>query len=217
MGRLRGGGNSKEEIIEVCLKLILERNYGTISISDIEAATKLSRGSLFYHFKDKNSIYYAVVDYFMQQITAYYERFIKADYTSLLEFIFAYIDNVQSLNQYVKTLTSGRQSTCVYFLLQAMDFYPGFKEKYGDLYELERKGWEKNIRVAIDRKEIHEDVDVSALIIQFQSQYLGLMVQIGLLPQKYTTTTLQTLMVGLYNDIKVRQEKNCFGIGNPFI
>ena len=136
-----------------------------------------------------------------------------AERVTLLEFIFAYIDNVQNLNQYIKSLANGQQSTYAYFLLQASEYYPNFLEKYTELYELERKGWEINIKAAIERKEIKEDIDIQTLTTQFQSLYFGVLLQSGLVPQRFTTTTLQSLMISLYNDIKVRQEKVCFALG----
>lgn len=211
MGRLKGASSSRQDIVDACLKLVLEKNYGAFSISAVEDATNLTRGSLLYHFKDKEDIYYATVEYLMQQILSNFERFIMVERPSLLDFIFVYIDNVQSLSQNIKALTGGRQSSYAFFLLQAKEVYPNFVEKYNALYELERKGWEMHLKAAIARKEIHEDLDVSTLVSQFQSLYNGVLLKSGLLPQSFNTTVLQGIMINLYNEIKVRQNNSCLG------
>lgn len=212
MGRLKGASSSRRDIVDACLKLVLEKNYGAFSISAVEKATNLTRGSILYHFEDKEDIYYATVEYLMQQIYNNFENFIMVERASLIEFILVYIDNIQNLSLNIRALTDGRQSSYAFFVLQAMEVYPNFIEKYTALYELERKGWETHLKAAIARKEIRDDLDVSTLVGQFQSLYNGVLLQSGLLPQIFNTTVLQSLMMNLYNEIKVRPDNRSFGL-----
>ena len=57
--------NTRELILEKTLKLILDKGTIDISISEIRSATELTTGGIYYHFKDKEEIFEAILQKYM--------------------------------------------------------------------------------------------------------------------------------------------------------
>ena len=51
----------RERIVAACAPLFLEHHHADISLAEIERATQLTRGALYYYFRGKEDIYAAVV------------------------------------------------------------------------------------------------------------------------------------------------------------
>ena len=48
--------NSRELILKEAFKLFLQRNVEKVTVPELERVTKLQRGAIFYHFKDKEAV-----------------------------------------------------------------------------------------------------------------------------------------------------------------
>lgn len=56
---------SRKQILKAALKLFSHRGYGATSVQDIAEAAKLSKGNIYHHFADKETIFRALLnDYF---------------------------------------------------------------------------------------------------------------------------------------------------------
>lgn len=53
--------NSRELILKEAFKLFLQRNVEKVTVPELERVTKLQRGVIFYHFKDKETIFKEVI------------------------------------------------------------------------------------------------------------------------------------------------------------
>lgn len=65
MGTMNTG--TRDRIIDLTDQLFYERGYEHTSFADIAAATKLSRGNFYHHFKSKDDILAAVIERRMQK------------------------------------------------------------------------------------------------------------------------------------------------------
>ena len=201
-----GNKNTREKILNGCLRLFLHKNLGAVTIDDLVLHSGCTRKTIYYHFKDKNEIFIAVTELFVQNLLDYFEKFNSEERHSFLDYIFAYIDNLQSLNQNVKTITNNKASSYLYFMIQASEYYPNFNEKYIELYEPEQRSWEKNLRAAIERKEIRPDIDITTIATKFHSISTGIEVQSLLLHTGTSFRTLQLLMTNLYKKINIQSD-----------
>lgn len=78
--------NSKDLITKEAFKLFIEKNIEKVTVPELEMATKLQRGAIFYHFKDKQSIF---------------EEVIKQYFFSPLNFLYPIeVKDVQTLEEY---------------------------------------------------------------------------------------------------------------------
>jgi AcrR family transcriptional regulator len=62
MNQLERSERSRAQILDTALKLFAHRGYGATSVRDIAAEAGLSKGNVYHHFPDKESIFRALLD-----------------------------------------------------------------------------------------------------------------------------------------------------------
>lgn len=60
---------SRDAILEVALKLFSHRGYGATSVRDIAEEAGLSKGNVYHHFPDKETIFRALLDEYFQAMS----------------------------------------------------------------------------------------------------------------------------------------------------
>ena len=60
---------SRTQILEAALKLFSHRGYGATSVRDIAEAAGVSKGNVYHHFPDKESIFRALLDQYFQAMS----------------------------------------------------------------------------------------------------------------------------------------------------
>lgn len=60
---------SRGQILEAALKLFSHHGYGATSVRDIAAEAGLSKGNVYHHFPDKESIFRALLDQYFQAMS----------------------------------------------------------------------------------------------------------------------------------------------------
>lgn len=80
--------NSRNLILKEAFKLFLQKNVEKVIVPDLEKATGIQRGTIFYHFKDKEALFIEVIDrYFFSVLNIFYPL---------------NPDDLSSLNEYIK-------------------------------------------------------------------------------------------------------------------
>lgn len=67
---------SRQQILNAALKLFSHRGYGATSVQDIAEAAGVSKGNVYHHFRDKESIFRALLD-------RYFEAMARPDFPFL--------------------------------------------------------------------------------------------------------------------------------------
>ena len=62
MNQIERSERSRAQILDTALKLFAHRGYGATSVRDIAAEAGLSKGNVYHHFPDKESIFRALLD-----------------------------------------------------------------------------------------------------------------------------------------------------------
>ncbi|MFT0573948.1 TetR/AcrR family transcriptional regulator [Bacteroides thetaiotaomicron] len=60
--KTKRGKNSRDLILKEAFKLFLQKNVEKVTVPDLEKATGVQRGAIFYHFKDKEALFVEVID-----------------------------------------------------------------------------------------------------------------------------------------------------------
>jgi len=60
---------SRGQILDAALKLFSHRGYGATSVRDIAEAASVSKGNVYHHFPDKESIFRALLDQYFQAMS----------------------------------------------------------------------------------------------------------------------------------------------------
>ena len=65
--------NSRELSLKEAFKLFLQKNVEKVTVPELERVTKLQRGAIFYHFKDKSAIFEEIIErYFFSSLNIFY-------------------------------------------------------------------------------------------------------------------------------------------------
>lgn len=172
--------SNKEYIYDIVFKLFLSKPYEAVTIQDIETATGMTRGAVFYYAKNKEELFKHVVDLYFFKAQSLNDKLdlIKRDSENLLDFIHLYVQAVdrrmsllQSLLGYEKAEASRAYLS---FILQAQLYYPGFNEKMNDICDEELDIWESVLLSAQESQEIKSDVDIKSMSRYFRYFYVGM-------------------------------------------
>lgn len=85
---------TRQFIIEQASPLFNSKGINSTSISDITAATKMAKGSLYVHFENKDELSYAVVDYTLNKLVNYVNKNIGRAKTAKDQ-LYAYLDAIR--------------------------------------------------------------------------------------------------------------------------
>lgn len=155
-------GKSRDVILKEAFKLFLQRNVEKVTVPDLEQSTKLRRGAIFYHFKDKEAIFIEVVEkYFFSSLNIFYPLS---------------LDKVCSLEDYWKRKKEHLDQILVWFkeeelLLnpylaffhlaeQANLYIPTFSERMLLLIDSDKQNWKKVAQsdYLVREKKMNSDV-----------------------------------------------------------
>lgn len=164
-------GDTKEYIIDQAYKLFLSHSYEAVTISDISKAVGLTKGALYHHFINKEEVFKAVIDKFLN--LEILDDNMK--YTSLLHFINGSIENAKKviINTFGENLTFFPINH-ISMLIDAMRHYPGFVSSKEILMQKQIREIESVMQVAVNTGEIRDDLDIEIAALNFFSISLGL-------------------------------------------
>lgn len=135
--------NSRNLILKEAFKLFLQKNLEKVTISDLEKASGVQRGTIFYFFKDKKSLFIEVVDlYFFSELNIFHPL---------------NPENLSSLNEYIKkknehlsyvmdwfrneNLVTNPYFSFFHLISQACLYVPSFKKRMSDLLKKDKSYW----------------------------------------------------------------------------
>lgn len=157
--------NTEELILKKTFGLLLLKGFDATSITDIQAATGLSRGLLYHYFKNKEELFIQVTEKFFIQIFDFDIRKAK-DYT-VTEFIGFMCDRFCNISKVISGIVEETGSikdvsmlNYHFLFYQVMQRDAIFRNNYRTTTEKERIGWEYALKNSIERNEIRIDIDV---------------------------------------------------------
>lgn len=163
--RRQEGEQTKKHIIHTALLLFSQKGYAATSIEDIVAASGCSKGSIYYHFKNKEDLFLYLAEQAFIESWEQWEK-ISIQYESTTEKLYAYanycVDNFQ------KPLNSVGEE----FLSKVgADSETG--QKFFAIMNNFIKGYEKLMSEGIARGEFKNE-DPKELTLIFLSLHIGL-------------------------------------------
>ena len=171
--------NTKELILEATFALALKDGFSKIAIKDIQEATGLSAGTMYYYFKDKDEILEEVTKFFFLDNFHYYmDKIGNSDdpFIKKMENIFYYIMgfNKKRFQYYTPPEDYEVNSDALFTLFLSTHFqYPHtryiFNQIAVDLVEFYRK----ISKEAVEKKEIVPEIDAKTLATFIQTVFRG--------------------------------------------
>ena len=158
----------REKILLKALELYMVEGYSNVSITDLQAALNMGRGTLYYYFKDKDELFQEVVDQYLirpkhralerVKDTATLSEMIDAMlyYTNLLKEFYDQVEN--------KNINTSNVVTVMY---TAYSRFPDLYRKARRLYERELNLWIQAIKNSMRAGEIRGNVHIETVAHMF--------------------------------------------------
>lgn len=170
--------NRKELLYYEAFKLFLLHQYDGVSLNDIEKATKMTRGAIFYYHNNKLELFKSVVKYyFIDKQKA--QADIPYENRSLKDFINSYVNAIgnqmESLKKAIQEVGLTSASKAYIILgLKLREYSEELNQEYTSIRNKILANWVAAIQNAVKNGEIKDKTDVLTMAEIFVSVYLGL-------------------------------------------
>lgn len=196
---------TKEHIIDESFRLFASKKYERVVVPDIEATTGLTRGSIFYHVRNKKDLFIQVIDkYVFDQLLFFIKRKMRIQKeTTLKGFLASYIRSIEKEIDFMHSLSITNVYKSYFFLImEASLHYPHFDEKMQDLINISDRVWERIIRQAIINGEIKENTNIHHTIISFRNCFMAMGLIKCLTLEELDINELTRYYFATYNSLK---------------
>lgn len=160
--------DTREHILRTAFKLFLKKSFKAVTMSELEKETGLTKGAFYHYFKNKEEIYIEVINkYYLTNKVPHNEEIEKNG--TLLEYIHLHFSHLDMITSKLKEITGVDcpDSSSVSLIMEAKEYYPGFKEKLKDTNNEIYDTWEKMITRAKENNEIINDIESDILSENF--------------------------------------------------
>ncbi len=173
------GRNSRKEILyQKAFTLFLQHQYDGVSLSDIEKATNMTRGAIFYYHNSKLDLFKAVMKYYFidrQKV----QSEIPYEGISFKDFIDRYVEAIgrqmEALRSVIGEMGVTTASKAYIILgLKLREYSEDLNDDYTSIRNRILANWVSALQNAIKTGEIKPQKDVLTLASLFVCTYLGL-------------------------------------------
>lgn len=151
----------RERILLKALELYMIEGYANVSITDLQSALNMGRGTLYYYFKDKDELFQEVVDEFLIKPKQRALERVKdtADIPEMIEAMLSYLDKLREFRDQVenKNINTSNVVTVMY---TAYSRFPELFKKARKMYERELSLWIQAIKNSLRAGVIRGDVPI---------------------------------------------------------
>ncbi len=148
---------TKEHIMNVALKLFLQKNFKEVTMKEIVTKTGLSKGAFYHYFESKEKLFLEVIDnFFSYVIDVDFNDYSKE---SLYQFYNDCNDKLDTLSfNFDEDEEEAEKSffnmNFFFLIFDALKLFPEFRGKMEDYHERELKAWMDVIKQAKKTGEI---------------------------------------------------------------
>lgn len=194
----------KEQIIYKALELYLLHGYENVSITDLQSALDMGRGTMYYYFKNKDEIYIEIVNRFFlrpkQEMLRLPDEIRVPDMIEALLRYFRFLEEslMELENRNINT------SNVIMLLYTAYHRFPELYRRAYRLYATEQSLWQRALRNSMIDGDVRRDIpleEAAALFTQIKDGYdagqSGKQMDFAMVRKQYQL---------LYNLIKSKQD-----------
>ena len=175
---------TKGRILWAAFKLFLAHGYHAVSFMSIEQVSQVTRGAIFYHFRNKEDLLRGVAEKF---VIDFLQSSPSAD-----EIIDCQIEQrVQLFLEQVGPDSDITSADFMSFLLFINKYVAGIKRKLQAYEEEQAQCWLEAIHQGQERGEIRKEVDTETLYNAFHSVYVGIAFHGAVIHQQFVLDQLR--------------------------
>ena len=158
----------REKILLKAIELYMIEGYANVSITDLQEALNMGRGTMYYYFKDKDELFQEVVSTFLIQPKQRALDRVK-DGTTIPEMIEAmqyYLHQLRDVHEQVDNKNINT-SNVVNVMFTAYSRFPELYKKARKLYERELNLWIQAIKNSMRTGDVRGDVHIETIAHMF--------------------------------------------------
>ena len=183
----------RDKILLKALELYMVEGYANVSITDLQAALDMGRGTLYYYFKDKDELFQEVVDMFLIKPKQRALERVRETGTipDMIDAMLYYLNQLQEFYNQVenKNINTSNVVTVMY---TAYSRFPELYKKARRLYEHELSLWIRAIKNSMHNGDIRGDVPIETTAHMFlhikdgwDPGRSGVPMNFGIFPEQY--------------------------------
>jgi AcrR family transcriptional regulator len=158
----------REKILLKALELYMVEGYSNVSITDLQAALNMGRGTLYYYFKDKDDLFQEVVDvYLIRPKQRALDRVKEgANISDMINAMLYYLDQLRDFYDQVENKNINT-SNVVNVMFYAYSKFPELYKKARRLYDHEFSLWTQAIKNSMRAGVVRGDVHIETIAHMF--------------------------------------------------
>ena len=158
----------REKILLKAIELYMVEGYANVSITDLQAALNMGRGTMYYYFKDKDELFQEAVSVFLIQPKQRALDKVKegADIPEMIEAMSYYLQQLREVHEQVDNKNINT-SNVVNVMFTAYSKFPELYKKARKLYERELNLWIQAIKNSMRAGEVRGDVHIETIAHMF--------------------------------------------------
>jgi AcrR family transcriptional regulator len=152
----------RDKILLKAIELYMIDGYANVSITDLQAALNMGRGTLYYYFKDKDELFQEAVNTFLIQPKGRALDRVKENATipDVIDTMLYYLNQLKEVHEQVDNKNINT-SKVVNVMFTAYSKFPELYKKARRLYERELNLWvqaiKNSMRAGVVRGDVHID------------------------------------------------------------
>ena len=158
----------REKILLKAIELYMVEGYANVSITDLQAALNMGRGTMYYYFKDKDELFLEAVSTFLIQPKQRALDRVKegADIPGMIEAMSYYLQQLREVHEQVENKNINT-SNVVNVMFTAYSKFPELYKKARKLYERELNLWIQAIKNSMRTGDVRGDVHIETIAHMF--------------------------------------------------
>ena len=191
--------DTKDLILKESFKLFAWKRYEQVTVSDLERATKLTRGAIFYYMKNKEHLFIEVLDKYMLGGNSVP----VTEQQTLQSYIDLFVEQVRVAKKQMNSLgVKNMNFAYANITNQAIYYYPEFAKLAKEKDDADLNSWIIVLQSAVQSDEVIQTIDVESVANIFQQTYIGLCNQGIILPEGIDLEKTHQTFMSIYNLIK---------------
>ena len=185
----------RDKILLKALELYMVEGYANVSITDLQAALDMGRGTLYYYFKDKDELFQEVVDMFLIKPKQRALERVRETGTipDMIDAMLYYLNQLQEFYNQVENKNKNiNTSNVVTVMYTAYSRFPELYKKARRLYEHELSLWIRAIKNSMHNGDIRGNVPIETTAHMFlhikdgwDPGRSGVPMNFGIFPEQY--------------------------------
>ncbi len=182
----------REFIITKAMELYALNGYNNVSITDLQIALDMGRGTLYYYFKSQDELFQVCMErYFLRPKQAALQQ---PDTVLLPDMIHAMLGYLDSLNEALQTFDNKNINTSnvVNLMFTAYNRFPSLSRKAKRLFTNEVELWKKALRNSVRAGQVRSNVNIDLTALMFthikdgyDSGQYGITMDFSIFPKQY--------------------------------